>query len=89
MRCSSRGLSNNLAAKGLGLASSVSKLPKAPPPTPWISPSPPKLREVVSSSELVVKTLRAYPEQPIRLRVPALDAAALSGDLHLGLERGD
>ena len=31
------------------LASSVSKLPKAPPPTPWISPSPPKLREVVSS----------------------------------------
>ncbi|MHA7866926.1 MAG: NAD(P)/FAD-dependent oxidoreductase [Salipiger thiooxidans] len=39
--------------------------------------------------ELVVKTLRAYPEQPIRLRVPALDAAALSGDLHLGLERDD
>ena len=38
-----------LLDRSFWLTSSVSKLPKAPPPTPWISPSPPKLREVVSS----------------------------------------
>ena len=37
--------------------------------------------------EVAVRSVRSYPEQPIRLAVPALDAAALAGDLRLELEQ--
>ncbi|MDO6584741.1 FAD-dependent oxidoreductase [Salipiger sp. 1_MG-2023] len=36
--------------------------------------------------ELAVASLRSHPEQSLRLQVPALDRAALSGDLYLRLE---
>lgn len=37
--------------------------------------------------ELAVRSVRSYPEQPLRMSVPALDAAAMAGDLELALER--
>ena len=42
-----------------------------------------------SGRELAARSVRSYPEQPVRLPVPALDSAALAGDLTLRLDRKD
>ena len=42
-----------------------------------------------SGRELAARSVRSYPEQPVRLPVPALDSAALAGDLTLRLGRKD
>lgn len=40
-----------------------------------------------SGRELAARSVKSYPEQPVRLSVPALESDALSGDLGLRLER--
>ena len=42
-----------------------------------------------SGRELAARAVRSYPEQPVRLSVPALEPAALTGDLTLRLDRKD
>lgn len=38
--------------------------------------------------EIAAARVRSYPEQPLRLKLPALESGALSGDLLLTLEKG-
>lgn len=42
-----------------------------------------------SGRELAARSVRSYPEQPVRLSVPALESSALTGDLSLRLDRKD